>query len=525
MNRKLQIRLGPALVRSVRLSIPLIAVLILIFAANCARGQTPRQAVPDASMPAVSALPSKADTVVANPHRIGPFDFSVRWRVRIEGWNWFEGTSGNNSYAFPHSLLRVGIGQEFERWDWRLEGAQDAILALPTDALAPAPQGQLGLGGTYYAANGSHSNNAYVFVKQAYIRIKRLGQGNLRLGRFEYLDGTELKPRDPTLATLVQTRIAQRLIGNFGWSAVGRSFDGLEFSYNLANGNLTFVGARPTRGVFQVDGNGDLNVDLYYGAWSMPVAASHGAGDLRVFALGYIDHRRLVLKTDNRSASVRAADHERIEIGTYGADYLHVLDAAAAGKFDFLFWGAIQTGSWGLLTHRAGAFFSEFGWQPPVHSLKPWLSVGYSFGSGDGNPSDSRHGTFFQVLPTPRPYARFPFYDMENNEDVYGSLHLRPHANLTVRSDLHALRLSQAADLWYLGGGAFQPGTFGYVGRPSNGARGLANVWDVSMDYQATSAFSVGVYYGYAWGKGVISAIYPQGHNGQFGYIEMNLRY
>jgi hypothetical protein len=512
-------------VRAVSRSVPAIVLLSLISISRPACGQTQAQVPPAASLPVASAAAPKPEPAPANQHKIGPLDFSVSWRLRAEGWDWFEGTSGENSYVFPHSLLRVAIGRESEHLDWQVEGAQDAILALPTGAAVPAPQGQLGLGGTYYAANGNHSNNAYVFVKQAYVRIKGIGQGSLRLGRFEYLDGTELKPKDPTLAAVVQTRIAQRLIGNFGWAAVGRSFDGLQFSYNPGKSNFMFVGARPTRGVFQVDGNGSLDVDLYYGAWSVPVASPHGGGELRLFALGYIDHRTLVLKTDNRPSAVRAADHDQIRIATFGGNYAHVINTATSGKFDFLFWGALQTGSWGLLTHRAGAFVTEFGWQPPIQTLKPWLSVGYSFGSGDGDPNDSRHTTFFQVLPTPRPYARFPFYDMQNNEDAYGSLVLRPHSKFSVRSELHALRLNKAQDLWYLGGGPFQPRTFGYVGRPSGGSRSLANTWDLSADYQMTRMFSVSLYYGYAWGKGVLNSIYSGDRNGQFGYIETNLRY
>jgi len=468
---------------------------------------------------------AKPDSTQTSKHKLGPLEIYGSWRVRVEGWDWFEGSSGNNSYAFPHSLLRVAIGQESENFDWQVEAAQDAIFMLPRDAIVAAPQGQLGLGGTYYAANGNGRNNANGFVKQAYFGINHLGRGKLRLGRFEYLDGTEVKPKDATLAALVQTRIAQRLIGNFGWSAVGRSYDGGQFSYNFGENNLTLVGARATRGVYQVDGMGELDVDLYYGAFTVPVEARHGAGELRLFGVGYIDHRTAVLKTDNRSSAARAADHGQIQIGTYGGDYLHVFNTAAVGKFDFLLWGAIQTGAWGQLTQRAGAFVGEFGWQPPVKTLKPWLSAGYSYGSGDGNSKDSVHGTFFQVLPTPRPYARFPFYDMENNEDFYGSLNLRPHSKLALRSELHALRLSSRNDLWYLGGGAFQPHTFGYTGRPSNGNRSLANVWDLSADYQATRTFAVGLYYGHAWGKAVIASIYPKDPNGQLAYVETNLRF
>ena len=74
--------------------------------------------------------------------------------------------------------------------------------------------------------------------------------------------------------------------------------------------------------------------------------------------------------------------------------------------------------------------------------------MGFYDGSGDDNPSDKTHGTFFQVLPTPRPYARFPFFDMVNNRDINASLILRPHKQVTISSEFHALRLSSEKDLF-----------------------------------------------------------------------------
>jgi hypothetical protein len=334
-----------------------------------------------------------------------------------------------------------------------------------------------------------------------------------------------VKPQDPLLATLIQTRISSRLISNFAFSAVQRSFDGVQLSATSGDNNFTFFGARPTQGVFQVKGMDELDVDTYYGAYTRSVNTSQSAGELRVFALGYIDHRTTVLKTDNRPASVRAADFGKIEIATWGADYAHVFNTGATGKFDFLLWGAVQTGSWGSLAQHAGAFVGEAGWQAPVPRLKPWISAGYSYGSGDGNNSDSTHGTFFQVLPTPRQYARFPFYNMMNNEDLYATFNVKPLSKLALRSEVHALRLANAADFWYSGGGAFQPKTFGYTGRPSNGNRGLANVWDLSADYQVTRSLGATLYYGHAWGKGVIDAIYPKNANGQLIFLETNYHF
>jgi hypothetical protein len=315
-------------------------------------------------------------------HKIGPFEISINWRTRTEGWEWFQGNTGNSEYPFFDSMLRLGIGQTREKLDWFIEGEQASILGLPNNAVVATPQGQLGLGGTYYAANGNHSNNSNGFLKQGYVNFKRLGKLDVKLGRLEFFDGLEIKPQDPMLANVIASRIAHRLISNFAFAAVQRTFDGGQFSWNSGPNNFTVFAARPVQGVFQVDGMDELDAEVYYGAFNHAVSTPHGSGALRVFGLGYVDDRNTVLKTDNRPVPLRTADKSKIEIATYGANYVQVINTAHSGKFDFLAWGALQAGSWGALTQRASAFVGEAGWQPAV-ALKPWISAGYSYGSGD----------------------------------------------------------------------------------------------------------------------------------------------
>ena len=472
-----------------------------------------------------AALAKASSAAITAPSKIGALTITGSWRFRTEAWDFFQPSTGENTYDFDHSLLRIGIGQKRENLEWLLEGAADTILGLPTGAVQPGRTGQLGLGGTYYAANGGERNNVNGFLKQAYVAFGIPGKGKLRLGRFTYLDGAEVQPKDKTLAMLISTRVTQRLIGDFGFSAVQRSFDGGQASFNRGSNNFTFLGARPTKGVYQSDALGELDIDLFYGAYTLSRNSARNAGSLRVFGIGYLDQRSGVLKTDNRSAASRSADTLHINIATYGADYAHVYHSSRAGQFDFLVWGALQNGSWGLLSQQAEAFVGEVGWQPPVSSIHPWFSGGYSFGSGDSNANDDAHHTFFQLLPTPRPYARFPFYNMMNNEDFYGSAAFRLPRSLAVRSEVHALRLASAQDLWYGGGGAFQPKTFGYTGRASGGERSLANVLDASLDIPFPYGFSVTTYYAHAWGKSVIASIFPNGTNAQFGYVELNYRF
>jgi hypothetical protein len=268
-------------------------------------------------------------------------------RMRFESWDWFETDAANNDYNFGAATLRLSLGQQRERLDWQVEGEFPALFNLPGDATAPAPQGQLGLGAAYFAASGRQDAGA--FIKQAFIRFKEIGgdkSASLRIGRFEFGDGGETTPADPSLAAIKRDHIAQRLIGPFGFSHVGRSFDGLHFARSTKSENVTFVAARPTEGVFQLRGWKQLDVDFYYGAYTRPIRTKSSESDLRVFALHYHDGRGAV-KTDNRPQAARAADNENIRIS---------------------------------------------------------------------------HNTFFQTLPTPRVFARFPFFNLMNNEDSFVQL-------------------------------------------------------------------------------------------------------
>jgi len=464
----------------------------------------------------------------ATPTMLGDVAMTGTLRSRIYDWNWFQPASGTNQYVYSGNLLRLNFAEKRAGWDWDAELAAPFLLGLPNTATALAPQGALGFGSNYYSANGNSQYSGMVFAKQLFVRFQGLGGGDantLQVGRFEFSDGTELAPKNDTLATLKRDRVGQRLIGTFAFSDVGRSFDGLRYSYSKPTDDFTFVAALPTRGVFQTDGWGWNNVAFGYAAFTHEWGRGNHAADTRFFAIDYDDWRD-ILKTDNRPVAARRGDTGNISIQTFGAHSLHVF-TTNAGIIDALGWGAVQTGRWGTQTQLAYALDFEGGYQPeiaprlkPLAKLKPWIRGGYTMGSGDGNPNDTRHGTFFQILPTPRPYARFPFFNMMNTEDRFGALVLRPHTKVTISSEFHSLRLSNANDLWYSGGGVFQPWTFGYTGRSTSGRRSLANLYDSSVEYRATRLVTFTGYVGYAQGLAVTEQIYPHGTSGEFGYLE-----
>jgi hypothetical protein len=453
-----------------------------------------------------------------------PVSISVYDRTRVDTWQWFAAPPASETYGYVESLVRLGVAQRVHQWDWELELAQPSVLGLPSDAISPVTaQGQLGLGGTYYASNSNNTDPAAAFLKQGFLRYHFDGTDkNLRLGRFEFIEGQEMQPENPTISWLQTNRTAHRLVGNFAFSNSQRSFDGLDSHYGAGTWDLTAMAGRSDQGVYNMNGNPQLNVDLQYLAFTKSGWNQHVLW--RAFGIGYHDGRTGVTKTDNRALAVRAADHHNIRIGTYGGDLLATVPAGP-GQFDFLFWCALQNGSWGTLGHSANAVAVEGGYQLRKAAVYPWVRGGWFRSSGDNNPTDNKHNTFFQILPTPRIYARFPFYNLMDSTDEFVQIVEKPVNKVALRGDLHWLQLTSGKDLWYLGGGAYDNKVFGFTGRPGNGYSSFASLADISADWQATKTVAVNFYYAHAWGKSVIGKIYPEDRNAQYGYVELVYRW
>jgi Alginate export len=463
-----------------------------------------------------------AQTAGFAPLTVGDITVSGSLRSRLESWDWF-GDASNGSYTYPGTLLRIGLSETRKRHNWNVEFSVPLLFALPPQ---PPGAGPSGLGANYFVANDRNRSAASGFAKQAFVRFKDLagvtGQ-SLKIGRMEFFDGGEVAPKNPTLAALKRDRVASRLLANFGFTHVQRSFDGVQYTLDRPGLNVTVLGARPTQGVFQVDGWGELNINVVYGALTRQVGGADHAGEWRLFGIAYNDRRNGIAMADNRPSASRQFDHDDVSIGTLGGHYIGAVERPH-GTVDILLWGAAQLGAWDNLAHRAGAFAAEGGWQPRM-DLAPWIRGGVDYASGDGDPNDSIHGTFFQLLPTPRLYARLPFFNLMNSVDAFGELMLKPSTRVMTRVDIHSLRVADENDLWYQGGGAFQPETFGYVGQPVGGQRGLATLYDASVGVAVTSRIGMGAYYAYASGGPASATSFPAHNTATFWYVEFLIRF
>lgn len=427
-------------------------------------------------------------------------------RARVENWDWVKAPAADGSYTYVAAALRLSIGQAFRSFEWQVDGSFPVLLGLPRKAVAAGPQGPLGYGGDYYAANQRQDIGA-ALLRQAYAGV-RSGDGHfrLRLGRFEFADGSEAVPADAELAALKRDRINQRLIAVFGYAL--RSLDGGQLTLSRGPSNVTVMAARLVEGAFQLRAFREISADVAYGAFTRSFAVKKASSEVRLFALHYHDGRPVV-KTDNRSELALAADRSPIRLITPGAHFISVVETGR-GTVDLVLWGAAQFGRWGVQQHTASELAAEAGYRFSA-KMQPWIRAGYFRSSGDSDPGDNRHNTFFQVLSTPRAYARFPSYILMNTEDRFAQFRFVPAKRWILRPELHFIRLSNRHDLWYDGGGAFQESTFGYLGRPGGGNRKVGTAVDISAEVAAYANTSVSFYGGVMRGGAAPAFVFPAG--------------
>ncbi|MEJ2365758.1 MAG: alginate export family protein, partial [Deltaproteobacteria bacterium] len=440
---------------------------------------------------------------------------------RYENWEWFDPGTNDNEYGYYFTRTRLGLGLNLS-WMAAYIQAQDTHMwNLPENAIAPAPAGPLGIGAIYYA-HGHQERYHSTIIRQAYLDFPNLVTDGFsaRIGRFDYIEGLEVLYDNPKINWLKKMRLAERLIGTFGWSSFCRSFDGIKLSYDNTDWNLTGAWIYPTQGGFENDAQKTID-DIDVGTLTLTAKYNTLIPNVegRIFYFRYDDSRDIP-KVDNTGAV--AGD---IEINTLGFHLVGIYKSDR-GIADALIWSAYQNGDWGRLDHKAWAYAIEAGYQFTTVFGKPWIRVGFDASSGDSNSADGDHETFYQMLPTVYKYAHFPFYNLMNSEDLFIQAILKPMKNVVMNAEYHMLKLSERNDLWYMGSGPTRENDiFGYIGRPSGGDDELARVLGLTTVYTYNEHFSGTFFYGHAFGGDVVQNIYTKDDDANFFYLQVNLRF
>jgi hypothetical protein len=454
----------------------------------------------------------------------GPFDSVVRLelsdRLRYERVDWFRTAPTSEirdyDYGFFANRLQVGLRVTREPIEIFVQYQHSLITSLPENGPGP--------GGSYFA-NTPQVNQEKGILRNAWLRWKQpfgAADVSVQAGRQLYREGLEAPAVDPTLLWLQKNRIAERLLGPFDYTHVGRSFDGVQLGIDNEAVNVTGFGFIPTWGGFEINANRELEVGVAGVSANLKAVEALPGTNARVFGLWYRDRRDLV-PVDNRPLATRQADGGDIEVYTLGANLTHVV-SVGPGQLDVLAWAVTQFGDWQSQSHDAWAYALELGYQLPEVWAQPWLRIGLDQSSGDSDPFDDEHESFFQVLPTARLYAQFPFYNLMNNRDLFAQLILRPDPIVTVLATAHWLRVSESDDFLYAGGGATSNSVFGFSGTATGGRNGIGTMVDLSISVDPVEYLTVSGYYAHVFGCGMIDQAF-EGNDASYAYIEATLRF
>ena len=219
------------------------------------------------------------------------------------------------------------------------------------------------------------------------------------------------------------------------------------------------------------------------------------------FATFYRDRRESAAVVDNTDSLEQPVD---VTIAAFGGSYARVTPTSR-GELDAVFWVAGESGDWYGQSHRAASLAAEVGHRWTGAAGKPWLRAGYLWASGDGDPDDDRHGTFFQMLPSSRKYALSSTYAQMNLTDAFVQAWFEPRG-IKTRIEVHALGLASGMDLWYQGSGATasEGRYFGFSGRAAGAATSLGTALEGTVDVPLKKFWSVNAYAGTMWGGDVV---------------------
>ena len=470
------------------------------------------------------------------PEDLGTVAFFGKERVRYEAWDYFTSAT-DNDYEFVGNQLRLGAKWVHDIFNVNAVWQYTQHSNLPTATSAGAGSGSL------YFSNSRDRFSHGQFVKYLNIEVKQTkklfqpligDQKWLRgftetFGRFNYSSGNEMASNDKKIDWLKSMRIGDRLIGGFEWSNYGRSFDGWKVARADDLTQVSIAGFSPTQGGFEeMAGRTITDIDMIAVEANIKKDKLIPGMEEQFFYYNYNDHRNIAATTarlDNTGRSIPAGKQSDLELETFGGHLVGEYKVGP-GVWDVLGWGAYQTGNWFELDQSAYAFAAETGYQFTGLPWTPWIRGGFNYGSGDDNPADGEHGTFYQMLPTGRLYSFSILYNMMNSQDAFASLILKPKDFLTVRTEFHAVSLAEKQDRWYLGSGAMHDNIADdYAARSSNGESNLGKLLDATVIWNVNPDVTLLVYYGHFMGDDVVKRFFTTQRRNDLVYAEMTFSF
>jgi len=288
-------------------------------------------------------------------------------------------------------------------------------------------------------------------LRQGYVEVGNAAECPLvvKIGRQELVYGDE------------------RLIGNFDWNNLGRTFDAVKLRYEdsarkfwadaFAAHVVTIEGFGPSENTgwrFNQSNWDDTFAGLYASTRWVPKQTTD------FYFLYRNKNNNNPLYSDGLGNGARPYDIKQ-EIYTTGTRVKST--PGTLGGFDYEAEAAYQFGrdagrigaaypnaSGKSLGHEAFALEARGGYTWEEAPWKPRLGLEYSLASGDSDRNDSKDESFLNLFPTNHKfYGSLDLFAWKNVHNPSVSLKLAPHETVSVQLDGHAFWLYTNEDAWY----------------------------------------------------------------------------
>jgi hypothetical protein len=233
----------------------------------------------------------------------------------------------------------------------------------------------------------------------------------------------------------------ERLIGDFDWNNIGRTFDGFVIHSEMEKAWLDFLFGSPViikPNDFNTNDGQDRLIGVYY-------SSTQWLNQTTEFYNLYRNHANAVNNGHAQETYTPGIRFKSLpeKYGPWG------YEVELAGQF-----GKVQTGS-NSVDHEAFASHVQGSYTWSKVSWQPTTSILYDYGSGDSNPTDNLDEGFQNLFPTNHKfYGGMDFFSWRNIHDLGVVLSAKPTKNTNAKLEFHSFWLPETADAWYRANGS-----------------------------------------------------------------------
>ena len=336
----------------------------------------------------------------------------------------------------------------------------------------------------------------------------------------------------------------ERLIGAFDWNNIGRTFDAAKLRWEEKDWWLDAFASTvvvPARGQYNqsdfVNGTELDREQVFSGLYFSTSAVSFQTTDAYALYLHEDTGPRYFPAAIGNTNFVTLGMRMKSKPGAFAptpppaVEGKEVIDPKSAPPpppkkkpvgFDYTVEAAFQTGDVRGLDLTAFAAHADVGYTFDV-SWRPRIALGYSFASGDSDPTDGDIETFQNLFPTNHKfYGQMDLFAWQNMHDLELDFKIQPIKSVTFRTDFHAFWLATTDDFWYRANGVTPV-------RPLNAAaRDASNYAGSELDVLVTWAVNknVSLEAGYShFFAGEYLADTGPSDDANFGYVQATITF